>query len=222
MINTCMTHTCTICENSFKPTAGSSGLYCSLTCSNLDRPRKNALKYDLDPKRCPECDEAIPYHKRFSNTFCSHSCAATHNNRDVRRVSNYSPRVTGICKCCNEQYEYLPSDRKYAIGQFCSATCKHHYARTDTKRRMSEGKVAKRGTLKKYLLEDRGHQCERCEETEWMGEAIPLELDHINGLANDNMPTNLRLLCPNCHAQQPTSKGGNLGRGRGSLGLTLG
>ena len=46
-------------------------------------------------------------------------------------------------------------------------------------------------------------QCAICERHFWVGETIPLQLDHINGNNDDNSLENLRLLCPNCHAQTP-------------------
>ncbi len=53
------------------------------------------------------------------------------------------------------------------------------------------------------------HKCEKCGITEWMGQPTPIELDHINGNNRDNRLENLRLLCPNCHAQTPTYRGRN-------------
>ena len=65
--------------------------------------------------------------------------------------------------------------------------------------------------LKNRLLQEgiKIHQCECCGITEWRGKPTPLELDHINGINYDNRLENLRLLCPNCHAQTDTYRGRN-------------
>ena len=43
-----------------------------------------------------------------------------------------------------------------------------------------------------------------CGCKEWQGNTLSLELDHRNGINNDNILENLRFLCPNCHSQTTT------------------
>lgn len=70
-------------------------------------------------------------------------------------------------------------------------------------------------TLKKRLIKEGFFDavCSCCNNTEWMGGPIPLELDHISGDSSDNTLSNLRLLCPNCHALTPTYRGKNIRSG---------
>ena len=69
--------------------------------------------------------------------------------------------------------------------------------------------------LFKEGLKDR--MCEGCGLTSWRGREIPLQLDHVNGLRKDNRLENLRILCPNCHAQTETWCGRNIGRPTGQV-----
>lgn len=52
-------------------------------------------------------------------------------------------------------------------------------------------------------------RCERCGLNEWLGEPLPMTLDHVNGDHTDHRISNLRILCPNCHALTPTWCGRN-------------
>jgi Zn finger protein HypA/HybF involved in hydrogenase expression len=69
-----------------------------------------------------------------------------------------------------------------------------------------------RDSLKKRLIKEEliDYKCVGCgNEGEWLGKPISLQLDHINGVNNDNRLENLRFLCPNCHSQTITYAGKN-------------
>ena len=68
-------------------------------------------------------------------------------------------------------------------------------------------------TLKRRLFESglKRRVCERCHCVRWNDLPVPLELDHVNGRRDDNRLENLRILCPNCHAQTDTYRGRNIG-----------
>lgn len=76
-----------------------------------------------------------------------------------------------------------------------------------------EGRLVQTNGLKRRLLQEgiKEARCERCERDSWNGQPIPLELDHVNGRRDDNRLQNLRVLCPNCHAQTATYRGRNIG-----------
>lgn len=63
-----------------------------------------------------------------------------------------------------------------------------------------------RTVLRRYIIKNNliPYKCAICGCTEWQGKTLSLELDHINGVNNDNRLENLRFLCPNCHSQTST------------------
>lgn len=71
------------------------------------------------------------------------------------------------------------------------------------------GATRVKSNLKKKLINDRGHKCEMCLNTEWLEDPIPLELHHIDGNPDNNVDSNLMLLCPNCHAKTDNYKSKN-------------
>ena len=68
--------------------------------------------------------------------------------------------------------------------------------------------------LRRRLIREKvfDEKCTNCNRRNWLGETIPLELDHIDGNNQNNLLSNLRLLCPNCHALTPTYRGKNKSR----------
>jgi len=72
-----------------------------------------------------------------------------------------------------------------------------------------ENSTYARHHIKKRIIEENmiDYECSLCEnQGEWMGKKLPLVLDHINGINNDNRIENLRFLCSNCDSQLPTYK----------------
>ena len=68
------------------------------------------------------------------------------------------------------------------------------------------------------LLIEAKYQCTSCnfDKTRKDGHSI-LEIDHIDGNPSNNDKTNLRVLCPNCHALTPTFRNwGNRGNNKKS------
>ncbi|MFD7279155.1 HNH endonuclease signature motif containing protein [Streptomyces sp. NPDC059862] len=59
-------------------------------------------------------------------------------------------------------------------------------------------------------------RCALCgNEAVWLGQPLPLEVDHVDGNWRDNRVTNLRFLCPNCHSTTDNYRGRGKGRTRG-------
>jgi hypothetical protein len=107
----------------------------------------------------------------------------------------------------------------YSHGnKYCNNVCQKQYERKERVRAwLTEGKDWKLSVpvwAKDYLAEQRGYACECCGISEWQGKTIVLEVDHIDGDHKNNHPTNLRLICPNCHSQTDTYKAKNTGNGR--------
>lgn len=71
-------------------------------------------------------------------------------------------------------------------------------------------------SLKKKLLKNNliEKKCNICSISNWNGKDLSLQLDHINGINNDNRIENLRFLCPNCHSQTNTFAGRNIKSGK--------
>jgi|SRR5208282_4582894 len=66
----------------------------------------------------------------------------------------------------------------------------------------------KPATLKRELLAIGViEECALCHlKSTWNGKPLDLKLDHIDQNLNNNYPSNLRLVCPNCQSQLPKRK----------------
>lgn len=103
---------------------------------------------------------------------------------------------------CNEMGLTLPKyDR--------SASIKRARTETPIEQFLVEGASCSRGNLRRRLIKE-GFLQEACyapgctTTAIWNNKPLTLQLEHKNGVWNDNRLENLELLCPNCHSQTDT------------------
>lgn len=123
---------------------------------------------------------------------------------------------TYFCKNCGTEHNV--KGIQFA-NKYCNNKCQVEYQRKVRINQWINEGINPTGLqipnwVKHYLSEKHGYKCSVCSLTDWHGEEIILECDHIDGNPHNNVPDNLRLICPNCHSQTHSFKGRNAGNGR--------
>lgn len=109
--------------------------------------------------------------------------------------------------------------------KYCSNKCQSEYQYSQYIQLWKYGEVnGSRGSnaiglskhLVRYLKEKYQNKCRLCawSEVNLSTNSVPLEIDHIDGDANNNAEENPQLLCPNCHSLTANYRNLNIGHGR--------
>ncbi len=115
------------------------------------------------------------------------------------------------CLHCGKEMQY----RRTTANKYCDNKCQKEHQAKEKVSLWLEGKLEPtKSIVRRYLTENKGYKCEICGIDEWNRSKIVLEIDHIDGDSRNNSPSNFRYVCPNCHSQTPSYKGGNRGNGR--------
>lgn len=149
--------------------------------------------------------------------FCSKSCSAKYNNanRDIKRTGSGK-----MSKCINCQKTTRNLHSKYCSNK-CQAENGYHNFIENWKSGTENGVIGistktLSGHIRRYMKEKHGTKCYRCgwDQMHPITGHIPLEINHIDGNAENNKEENLELLCPNCHSLTPNFRNLNKGKGR--------
>ena len=163
--------------------------YCSTRCVGIytSHPQRGG-----STKTCPCGKEFyVPKHRSETARFCSLFC------------QNHGQYTTleKTCESCGKKFAVSSSRFR---KRFCSQDCRYLHKKTLKERRqqanaynhLHRGRNASRNL--KTLLRRLGRAL-RCVECGYDEYAFCLDVDHIDGNCENNVPENLQFLCAICH-----------------------
>ncbi len=153
-------------------------------------------------KTCPRCKDT---HSK-NGIFCSRSCS---NSRTFSKETNIQRSKKLI-----SHFEKLTPEQKEARTKLVVAARRISLAKS-TAARLFDTEFEQLSYQSKRLrvMIEQDFKCLECKKSKWNKQPIPLQLDHIDGYHNNDKRTNVRALCPNCHALTPTWCGKNNKKG---------
>ena len=130
----------------------------------------------------------------------------------IKMISENQPKseICRFLKCKQETLNsYLSSWNIEYKGNSSRKGFSHFEQRKKSEYYLNDVNFITSHKLKLKLLEEgiKEHKCENCQQSEWLGVKIPLELHHIDGNKFNNNIQNIQIICPNCHSLTPNNSG---------------
>lgn len=193
-------HACLECSRDFL--GARKQKYCSQACDRKSREKRRKTL------TCNKCGKDFIAHVQSRRLKCYECKPATSQmvKASVLYADIYGVRFSGggyNCQYCGKIFATYSG-----LVTHLALMSKRHNDHKITFEDYTNDKARR-----DWLIREHGHRCWVCNNSEWMGKPITLELDHIDGHSENSAKENLRILCPNCHAQTPTYKSKNRGNG---------
>ena len=108
--------------------------------------------------------------------------------------------MTTMCECLNCKCSFKKKYQGNVSNKYCCADCRNNHI---VRERVESGNYTRANAIT-YHKRFTKYECSCCKISEWQGQALTLQIDHIDGNNKNNLVENLRYLCPNCHTQTDT------------------
>jgi len=178
-----------------------------LVPGRYDTLRRHIARLGLDISHLPAASTSGRRRWRISDEQLIRAVRESATISEVLRSLGYQPNG-GMHRMIVGKIKNLRLDSSHLLGQGWSRGQKRPHRRAIPLEDVlvANSTYLNSGSLKRRLIAAglKQPECEECGLRDWRSQPLSLQLDHINGDHTDNRLENLRILCPNCHAQTDT------------------
>lgn len=174
---------------------------CVLLVNWFRRQESNLLGIEPINMSCIYCGGAIV--KTCLRCGAEHAKPGTYCSRSCANKRNHSPEVyrkMALALALSRKNNPLSDAQRAHI----STMAKKAAEKKRQQQMLLPFDMRAKYIIKEIIFAEQDKKCLHCNLSVWLEKPIMLELDHIDGNNKNNVRSNLRLLCPNCHSQTPT------------------